>query len=102
MCINVNSCLKTGKVISSMYYSKLYHVDLLQSTQWKSQTKENKLGSPFSHDSAYGIGNFSAFKSTAKAVGSQNSVKEVWHVHFFFFLSFSTFGLFLIRIAPRH
>ncbi|XP_077203279.1 vasculin [Paroedura picta] len=47
-----------------------------KSTQWKSQTKENKLGTPFPHDSAYGIGNFSAFKSTAKAVGSQNSVKE--------------------------
>ncbi|XP_048359803.1 vasculin [Sphaerodactylus townsendi] len=47
-----------------------------KSTQWKSQTKENKLGSPFPHDSAYGMGNFSAFKSTAKTVGSQNSVKE--------------------------
>ncbi|KAL8203859.1 UNVERIFIED_CONTAM: Vasculin [Gekko kuhli] len=47
-----------------------------KSTQWKSQTKENKLGTPFPHDSAYGIGNFSAFKSTAKTVGSQNSVKE--------------------------
>ncbi|XP_054842480.1 vasculin [Eublepharis macularius] len=45
-------------------------------TQWKSQTKENKLGTSFPHDSAYGIGNFSAFKSTAKTVGSQNSAKE--------------------------
>ncbi|XP_053155636.1 vasculin [Hemicordylus capensis] len=47
-----------------------------KSTQWKSQTKENKLGLPFPHESSYGIGNFSAFKSTAKPVGSQNSVKE--------------------------
>ncbi|XP_028603993.1 vasculin isoform X1 [Podarcis muralis] len=47
-----------------------------KTTQWKSQTKDNKLGPPFPHDSPYGIGNFSAFKSTAKAVGSQNSVKE--------------------------
>nr|XP_013811343.1 PREDICTED: vasculin-like [Apteryx mantelli mantelli] len=46
-------------------------------TQWKSQTKENKLGNPFPHESAYSIGNFSAFKSTAKAFSvSQNSVKE--------------------------
>ncbi|NWX48620.1 GPBP1 protein, partial [Steatornis caripensis] len=46
-------------------------------TQWKSQTKENKLGNPFPHESAYGVGNFCAFKSTAKALTvSQNSVKE--------------------------
>ncbi|XP_009470758.1 PREDICTED: vasculin-like isoform X1 [Nipponia nippon] len=46
-------------------------------TQWKSQAKENKLGNPFSHESAYGIGNFSPFKSTAKAFTvSQNSVNE--------------------------
>ncbi|XP_063175938.1 vasculin isoform X3 [Chroicocephalus ridibundus] len=46
-------------------------------TQWKSQAKENKLGNPFSHESAYGVGNFSPFKSTAKAFTvSQNSVKE--------------------------
>ncbi|XP_074666896.1 vasculin-like isoform X1 [Strix aluco] len=46
-------------------------------TQWKSQAKENKLVNPFSHESAYGIGNFSPFKSTAKAFTvSQNSVKE--------------------------
>ncbi|XP_003216226.1 vasculin [Anolis carolinensis] len=47
-----------------------------KTTQWKSQTKENKLGLPFPHESPYGTGNFSAFKSTAKAVGSQSSVKE--------------------------
>ncbi|XP_053909279.1 vasculin-like isoform X2 [Cuculus canorus] len=46
-------------------------------TQWKRQVKENKLGSPFSHESAYSIGNFSPFKSTAEAFTvSQNSVKE--------------------------
>ncbi|XP_074934156.1 vasculin-like isoform X1 [Phalacrocorax aristotelis] len=46
-------------------------------TQWKSQAKENKLGNPFSHESAYGIGNFSPFRRTAKAFTvSQNSVKE--------------------------
>ncbi|XP_074991592.1 vasculin-like isoform X4 [Calonectris borealis] len=46
-------------------------------TQWKSQAKESKLGNSFSHESAYGIGNFSPFKSTAKAFTvSQNSVKE--------------------------
>uniref|UniRef100_A0A8C4VXD4 Vasculin n=1 Tax=Gopherus evgoodei TaxID=1825980 RepID=A0A8C4VXD4_9SAUR len=45
--------------------------------QWKSQTKENKLGTPFSHESSYGIGNFNAFKSTAKTFSvSQNSMKE--------------------------
>ncbi|NXW39184.1 GPBP1 protein, partial [Phaetusa simplex] len=45
--------------------------------KWKSQAKKNKLGNPFSHESAYGIGNFSPFKSTAKAFTvSQNSVKE--------------------------
>ncbi|XP_010085405.1 PREDICTED: vasculin isoform X3 [Pterocles gutturalis] len=47
-------------------------------TQWKSQAKENKLGNPFPHESAYGVGNFSPFKPTAKAFTvSQNSVKEV-------------------------
>ncbi|KAG8131089.1 hypothetical protein E2320_017809, partial [Naja naja] len=45
-------------------------------TQWKSQTKENKTGPSFPHDSAYGSGNFSALKPTAKPVGSQKSVKE--------------------------
>ncbi|XP_075595473.1 vasculin isoform X1 [Balearica regulorum gibbericeps] len=46
-------------------------------THWKSQAKENKLGNPFPHESAYGVGNFSPFKSTAKAFAvSQNSVKE--------------------------
>ncbi|XP_058719146.1 vasculin-like [Poecile atricapillus] len=46
-------------------------------TQWKSQAKENKLRNVFSHESAYGIGNFSPFKSTAKAFRvSQNSIKE--------------------------
>nr|XP_009941995.1 PREDICTED: vasculin isoform X3 [Opisthocomus hoazin] len=48
-----------------------------KSTQWKSQAKENKLGNAFPHESAYGVGNFSPFKSTAKAFTvSQNSVKE--------------------------
>uniref|UniRef100_A0A8C5SD52 Vasculin n=1 Tax=Laticauda laticaudata TaxID=8630 RepID=A0A8C5SD52_LATLA len=45
-------------------------------TQWKSQTKENKTGPSFPHDSAYCSGNFSALKTTAKPVGSQKSVKE--------------------------
>ncbi|XP_009078121.1 PREDICTED: vasculin-like, partial [Acanthisitta chloris] len=46
-------------------------------TQWKSQAKENKLGNLFSHESAYGIGNFSPLKTTARAFTvSQNSVKE--------------------------
>ncbi|NXC66836.1 GPBP1 protein, partial [Anhinga anhinga] len=46
-------------------------------TQWKSKAKEDKLGNPFPHESAYGVGNFSPFKSTAKAfTESQNSVKE--------------------------
>ncbi|NXG17180.1 GPBP1 protein, partial [Grallaria varia] len=46
-------------------------------TQWKSQAKENKLGNLFFHESAYGIGNFSPLKSTAKAFTvSQNSIKE--------------------------
>ncbi|XP_005532704.1 PREDICTED: vasculin isoform X2 [Pseudopodoces humilis] len=46
-------------------------------TQWKSQAKENKLGNVFPHESAYGVGNFSPFKSTVKAFGvTQNSVKE--------------------------
>ncbi|XP_020661203.2 vasculin [Pogona vitticeps] len=47
----------------------------VKTSQWKCQTRE-KLGSSFPHDSTYGIGNFSTFKSTAKIVGSQNSVKE--------------------------
>lgn len=46
-------------------------------TQWKSQTKENKVGTSFPHESAYGVGNFNAFKSTAKNLSSStNSVKE--------------------------
>ncbi|EOB02214.1 Vasculin, partial [Anas platyrhynchos] len=46
-------------------------------SQWKSQAKENKVGNAFPHESAYGIGNFIPFKSTAKAFPvSQNSVKE--------------------------
>uniref|UniRef100_A0A8C3QU71 Vasculin n=1 Tax=Cyanoderma ruficeps TaxID=181631 RepID=A0A8C3QU71_9PASS len=46
-------------------------------TQWKSQAKENKLGNVFPHESAYGVGNFSPFKSTVKALAvTQNSVKE--------------------------
>ncbi|NWR04133.1 GPBP1 protein, partial [Paradoxornis webbianus] len=46
-------------------------------TQWKSQAKENKLGNAFPHESAYGVGNFSPFKSTVKAFAvTQNSVKE--------------------------
>ncbi|XP_072461683.1 vasculin isoform X2 [Notamacropus eugenii] len=46
-------------------------------TQWKSQTKENKVGTPYPHESTYGIGNFNAFKSTAKNFSvSTNSVKE--------------------------
>ncbi|KAL2779687.1 vasculin isoform 3 [Daubentonia madagascariensis] len=46
-------------------------------TQWKSQTKENKAGTSFPHESTYGVGNFNAFKSTAKNFSpSTNSVKE--------------------------
>ncbi|NWR91981.1 GPBP1 protein, partial [Furnarius figulus] len=46
-------------------------------TQWKSQAKENKLGNAFPLESAYGVGNFSPFKSTVKAFAvMQNSVKE--------------------------
>ncbi|XP_036082196.1 vasculin isoform X5 [Rousettus aegyptiacus] len=46
-------------------------------TQWKSQTKENKVGTSFSHESTYGVGNFNAFKSTAKNFSpSTTSVKE--------------------------
>ncbi|XP_029814305.1 vasculin isoform X2 [Manacus vitellinus] len=46
-------------------------------TQWKSQAKENKLGNAFPPESAYGVGNFSPFKSTLKAFAvTQNSVKE--------------------------
>ncbi|KAM9262888.1 vasculin isoform 2-T10 [Morus bassanus] len=46
-------------------------------TQWKSKVKENKLGNPFPYESAYGAGNVSPFKSTAKAFTvSQNSMKE--------------------------
>ncbi|NXR03442.1 GPBP1 protein, partial [Sagittarius serpentarius] len=47
-------------------------------TQWKSQAKENKLGTPFPYASAYGVGNFSPFKSTAKVFTvSQNAVKAM-------------------------
>ncbi|XP_071586390.1 vasculin isoform X2 [Heliangelus exortis] len=46
-------------------------------TQWKSEAKDNKLRNLFPCESAYGVGNFSPFKSTAKAHGqSQNSKKE--------------------------
>ncbi|NXJ65130.1 GPBP1 protein, partial [Rostratula benghalensis] len=46
-------------------------------TQWKSQAKENKFGNLFPHESTYGVGNFSPFKSMAKTFTlSQNSVKE--------------------------
>ncbi|KFQ20947.1 Vasculin, partial [Mesitornis unicolor] len=46
-------------------------------TQWKNQAKENKLRNPFPHAPTYGVGNFSPFKSTAKAFAvPQNSVKE--------------------------
>ncbi|NWS46694.1 GPBP1 protein, partial [Probosciger aterrimus] len=49
----------------------------IKPTQWKSQAKENKLGNLFPHESAYGVGNSSPIKSTAKAfTASQNSVKE--------------------------
>uniref|UniRef100_A0A8B9E617 Vasculin n=1 Tax=Anser cygnoides TaxID=8845 RepID=A0A8B9E617_ANSCY len=48
-----------------------------KTTPWKSQAKENKTGIPFPHESAYGIGNFSPFKSNTKAFPvPQNSVKE--------------------------
>lgn len=37
------------------------------------------MGAAFSHESAYGAGNFSAFKSAAKSFSpSAASVKEVW------------------------
>ncbi|XP_056682069.1 LOW QUALITY PROTEIN: vasculin-like, partial [Monodelphis domestica] len=46
-------------------------------TQWKSQTKENKIGTPFPHEPIYGLGKFNALKSTAKNFSvSTNSVKE--------------------------
>uniref|UniRef100_A0A8V0YRD4 Vasculin n=1 Tax=Gallus gallus TaxID=9031 RepID=A0A8V0YRD4_CHICK len=46
-------------------------------TQWKSQAKENKLVNPFPQESSYVSGNFSPFKSTAKAFPvSQNAVRE--------------------------
>ncbi|XP_066233625.1 vasculin isoform X3 [Saccopteryx leptura] len=46
-------------------------------TQWKSQTKENKVGTSFSHESTYSVGNFNAFKSTAKNFSpSTPSAKE--------------------------
>ncbi|NXS10582.1 GPBP1 protein, partial [Neodrepanis coruscans] len=45
--------------------------------QRKSQAKENNLGNAFPHEFAYGVGNFSPFKSTVKALAvTQNSVKE--------------------------
>ncbi|XP_008941149.1 PREDICTED: vasculin isoform X2 [Merops nubicus] len=48
-----------------------------KSTQWKSQAKGSKCGNPFPLKSAYGVRNFSPFKSTAKAINvSQKSVKE--------------------------
>uniref|UniRef100_A0A8D2CVS6 Vasculin n=1 Tax=Sciurus vulgaris TaxID=55149 RepID=A0A8D2CVS6_SCIVU len=47
-------------------------------TQWKSQTKENKVGTSFPHESTYGVGNFNAFKSTAKNFSpSTNSKSEL-------------------------
>ncbi|NWH86696.1 GPBP1 protein, partial [Aegithalos caudatus] len=46
-------------------------------THWKSQAKESKFGNAFPHESAYGVGNFSPFKSTIKASAvTQNSFKE--------------------------
>ncbi|XP_074877640.1 vasculin isoform X4 [Buteo buteo] len=42
-------------------------------TQWKSQAKENKVGNPFPHGSAYGVGDFTPFKSTAKCNWSNSS-----------------------------
>ncbi|NXA09437.1 GPBP1 protein, partial [Sapayoa aenigma] len=46
-------------------------------TQWKSQAKENKLVNAFPHESAYGVGSFSPFKSTVNAFAvTQNSAKE--------------------------
>ncbi|XP_071586381.1 vasculin isoform X1 [Heliangelus exortis] len=51
-------------------------------TQWKSEAKDNKLRNLFPCESAYGVGNFSPFKSTAKAHGqSQNSKKECSQSH---------------------
>ncbi|XP_072215481.1 vasculin [Excalfactoria chinensis] len=48
-----------------------------KNTQWKSQAKENKLVNPFPHESSCGSGNFSPFKSSAKAFPiSQNAVRE--------------------------
>ncbi|XP_009873786.1 PREDICTED: vasculin isoform X2 [Apaloderma vittatum] len=47
-------------------------------TQWKSQEKEIKFANQFPHQSAYGVGSFSPFRSTAKAFSvSQSSVNEV-------------------------
>ncbi|XP_056676893.1 vasculin-like [Monodelphis domestica] len=46
-------------------------------TQWKRQTKENIIRTPFPREPIYGIGKFNAFKSTAKNFCvSTNSVKE--------------------------
>uniref|UniRef100_G1PYC2 Vasculin n=1 Tax=Myotis lucifugus TaxID=59463 RepID=G1PYC2_MYOLU len=51
-------------------------------TQWKSQTKENKVGTSFSHESPYGVGNFHSFKSTAKNFSpSTTTVKECNHLN---------------------
>ncbi|XP_021094854.1 vasculin-like [Heterocephalus glaber] len=51
--------------------------------QCKSQTKENKAGTSFPHESAYSVGNFSAFKSAAKNFSpSTNSVKECNHSNY--------------------
>ena len=59
-------------------------VCLLQPAQWKSQTKESKVGTSFSHESTYAVGNFNAFKSTAKNFSpSATSVKEVWPLTLF-------------------
>ncbi|NXF91791.1 GPBP1 protein, partial [Eubucco bourcierii] len=45
--------------------------------QWKLQARENKSGIPFPRESAYGVDNFSPFRSSAKVFTiSQNPVKE--------------------------
>uniref|UniRef100_A0A8U7P1I0 Vasculin n=1 Tax=Corvus moneduloides TaxID=1196302 RepID=A0A8U7P1I0_CORMO len=63
--------------IGTSIYKGLIPKPATSPAKWKSQAKENKLGNLFSHESAYGIGNFSPLKSTAKAFTvSQNSIKE--------------------------
>ncbi|KAM4754203.1 vasculin-like isoform 1-T10 [Cyanocitta cristata] len=63
--------------IGTSIYKGLVPKPATSPAKWKSQAKENKLGNLFSHESAYGIGNFSPLKSTAKAFTvSQNSIKE--------------------------